>query len=536
MTFFIILDLHLIHQKINMKKISVLIVLLTVVVSMTNAQKSAFCGTTEFGAIAERLKANQAYLKKNPVSEREVKWVPVKFHIIAKSDGTGAVQEHKVLDMLCGMNEFYAPLDIQFYIKDGFNYFSNTAAATDPQSAGGTTQIKAKKVKGNVNVFISQAFTKAGLLGYYTEGYPGYQNDFLVIKKSEAGKGIYTVEHELGHFFSLLHPFNGWEDNDYDPAVHGNPVKILTSPNTSSEPPFQSIPVEFVNGKNCKTAGDLICDTPASYNFANNYWGSKGCLPMDASVKDYNGDVVNPDEENLMDYFNGCSSYHLSPEQQNLVKADLNTRIATFGNHKINVGYVPTSNIVTDKVNAPYPANKQTIENFGDITLDWEDVPGATHYFVMIDVTSAFTFQPKSAIVTSSNWTTSGLAKNKKYNWLVYPFNERSTCVGPSVFEFTTGAWPVASTEIKELENWKLQPNPAPNGMDVVISAQTIDNFTGDVSIYDVTGRLVHTQAKVQFYTGDNSVKISTNDLSAGMYMVQIKSHTGVSTQKLVIE
>ncbi|HMX84151.1 MAG TPA: hypothetical protein PLE23_12595, partial [Saprospiraceae bacterium] len=107
-----------------MKKIFITIFTLVSTVVMSTAQTSNFCGTTEFASIAARLKANKALLAKNPVQEREVKWVPMKFHIISKSDGTGAVQEHRVLDMLCGLNEFFAPLDIQFYIKDGFNYFS----------------------------------------------------------------------------------------------------------------------------------------------------------------------------------------------------------------------------------------------------------------------------------------------------------------------------------------------------------------------------------------------------------------------------
>lgn len=519
-----------------MKKIFITIFTLVSTVVMSTAQTSNFCGTTEFASIAARLKANKALLAKNPVQEREVKWVPMKFHIISKSDGTGAVQEHRVLDMLCGLNEFFAPLDIQFYIKDGFNYFSNTAAATDPQSAGGTTHMKAKKVKNVVNVFLPQSFTKPGLLGYYTEGYPGYQNDFLVVKKSQVGKGIYTIEHEIGHFFSLLHPFNGWEDNDYDPSVHGNPVKILTAPNFSLDPPFNAVPVEFVDQTNCEIAGDLICDTPASYNFANNYWGAKGCQPMDQSVKDYHGDVVNPDEENLMDYFNGCASYHLSPTQANLVKTDLTTRFATFGPQKLNGGYVPTADLVTSKVTAPNPAHQQTISNFGDIKLDWEDVPGATHYFVMLDVTSSFSFKPVSQIVTKSEWTATGLAKNKKYNWLVYPFNERSTCAGPAVFEFTTGSWAVSTTEIKELDKWTLQPNPAISGMDVMLNATTIDKFNASVCVMDITGKILHTQSDVHFFAGDNTVKISTDNLASGMYIVQIKSLSGVSTKKLVIE
>ncbi|MBL7831904.1 MAG: zinc-dependent metalloprotease [Saprospiraceae bacterium] len=519
-----------------MRKISLFVVLLLTSYASLTAQKQNFCGTTEFGALTERLKMNKELFKQNPVGERAIKWVPVKFHLISKSDGTGAVREDQVLDMLCGMNEFYAPLDIQFYIKDGFSYFSNTSAATDPQSQAGTTQIKGKKVKSVLNMFLAQSFATPGLLGYYTEGYPGYQNDFLVLKKSEVGKGIYTAEHELGHFFSLLHPFNGWEDNDYDPAVHGNPVKILTAPNTSSEPPFNPIAIEFVDQSNCQTAGDLICDTPASYNFANNYWAGKGCLPMDQSVLDYKGQVVDPDEQNVMDYFQGCTQYKFSTTQQNLINADLSNRFNTFGAQKINGTYVPNQDIITDKVTFPYPFHKSTISNFGDINLDWEDIPGATAYYVLIDVTSSFTFQPKSAIVTSSNWTATGLAKNKKYNWLVYPFNERSTCGGPSVFEFTTGAWVVSTSEIKELDNWKLQPNPAISGSEVIIQAQTIDNFVADILVYDITGRLMNVQNKVQFVSGENQINISTENLHKGMYMVQIKSESGVTSQKMIID
>lgn len=518
-----------------MRKLSSFITLLFLTAVSMNAQSGHFCGTTETGALTERLIKNKEYLKQNPVSERAIKWVPVKFHLIAKSDGTGAVKENQVLDMLCGMNEFYAPLDIQFYIKDGFSYFSNTAAATDPQSPAGTTQIKGKKVKSVLNMFLAQSFVTPGLLGYYTEGWPGYTNDFLVLKKSEVGKGIYTAEHELGHFFSLLHPFNGWEDNDYDPAKHGNPVNILTAPNISSEPPFNPVAIEFVDGSNCQTAGDLICDTPASYNFANSYWAGKGCTPMDESVKDYKNQVVNPDETNVMDYFQGCSQYQFSATQRNLINADLTNRINTFGNQKITATYVPNQDIVSEKVSKPYPADNSTIYNFGDINLDWEDVPGATHYFVMIDVTSAFTFQPKSAIVTTSNWTATGLAKNKKYNWLVYPFNERSTCAGSSVFEFTTGSWVVSASDIRELDNWKISPNPVSNGNDIVIQANATDEFNAEIQILDVTGRILN-KNDIRFFSGDNQIRLATEGLNAGMYVVQIKSESGISTQKLIIE
>ncbi|HMG16142.1 MAG TPA: hypothetical protein VK590_11880, partial [Saprospiraceae bacterium] len=336
------------------------------------AQKGNFCGTTETGAITKRLIENKKYLAAHPGFERAITYVPIKFHIISTDAGTGGVKESAILDMLCCLNEFYAPMDIQFFAKGGYNYFNSTSAANDPQSPAGELQLKSKKVKQMLNIFLCQSFTKAGLLGYYTEGYPGYQNDYLVIKKSEVSCGAKTAEHEIGHFFSLLHPFNGWEDNDYNPTVHGNPVNILTAPAMSSEPPFDPIAIEFVNETNCQTAGDLICDTPASYNFANSYWSSKGCVPLDNSVQDYNKQIVAPDVNNVMDYFANCSDYHFSNKQQDLIKTDLTNRKATFGNNKLNCTTTPNLNIITTNVLNPNIDSGKIIANYGDIKLDWE--------------------------------------------------------------------------------------------------------------------------------------------------------------------
>ena len=506
--------------------------------SSLSAQKGNFCGTTETGAITKRLIENKKYLATHPIFERAITYVPIKFHIISTDAGTGGVKESAILDMLCGLNEFYAPMDIQFFAKGGYNYFNSTAAATDPQSPAGELQLKSKKVKQMINIFLCQSFTKAGLLGYYTEGYPGYQNDFLVIKKSEVSSGAKTAEHEIGHFFSLLHPFNGWEDNDYDPLVHGNPVNILTAPTMSSEPPFNSIAIEFVDGTNCQTAGDLICDTPASYNFANSYWSSKGCVPLDNSVKDYHMQIVAPDVKNIMDYFAACSDYHFSNKQQDLIKTDLTNRKATFGNNKLNCTTTPNLNIITTNVLSPNIDSGKVIPNYGDIKLDWEDSPGATAYIVEIDGATNFASPAyKSAIVTASEWTAPGLVKNKKYYWHVYPYNEYSTCAGWSkTYGFTTGQWVVSTNDIKELDSWKINPNPANRNSVATLELNSLLTFTADIIVSDITGKTVLVKNSIAIQDGAQTIEISTANLNAGMYLVQLRTETGIATQKLVIQ
>ncbi len=522
-----------------MKKLFLMYLLGTLFFCTTlSAQKGNFCGTTETAALKERLIANKKMLASHPIFERAITYVPIKFHIIATDAGTGGVKEPAILDMLCGLNEFYAPMDIQFYAKGGYDYMSNTLAATDPQSSGGEFQLKAKKVKQMLNIFLCQSFTKAGLLGYYTEGYPGYQNDFLVIKKSEVSSSAKTAEHEIGHFFSLLHPFNGWEDNDYDPAIHGNPVNILVAPNTSLEPPFNPIDIEFVNESNCQTAGDLICDTPASYNFANKYWASKGCVPLDNSVQDHNKQIVAPDVKNIMDYFAGCSDYHFSATQQTLIKADLTNRKATLGANKLNCTTTPNLNIITTNVLSPNIDSGTVIPNYGDIKLDWEDIPGATSYIVEIDGATNFSsIFYKSAIVTVSEWTAPGLVKNKKYFWHVYPFNEYSSCAGFSkIYGFTTGQWLVSTNDIKELDSWKINPNPANRNSIATIELNSLKAFTADIIVSDITGKTLSIKNNVSIQDGAQSIEISTANLAGGIYLVQLKTETGISTQKLVIQ
>ena len=78
-----------------------------IAISFSSAQNT--CGTygdMEAPMIERLLRNKQAY-RNNPGTSRAPKYVPVKFHLVAKSDGTGRISELDVMEALCEVNEDY---------------------------------------------------------------------------------------------------------------------------------------------------------------------------------------------------------------------------------------------------------------------------------------------------------------------------------------------------------------------------------------------------------------------------------------------
>jgi len=96
-------------------------------------------------------------------------------------------------------------------------------------------------------------------------GYAG--GNIVFLRKGCLG----SLTHELGHVFGLAHPFAGGD--------------------------------ELVDGSNCATAGDRICDTPADPHIvgADIEW-QDGCEFI-YEGRDANGDFYQPDVGNIMSYY-----------------------------------------------------------------------------------------------------------------------------------------------------------------------------------------------------------------------------------------
>jgi PKD repeat protein len=233
------------------------------------------------------------------------------------------------------MNAFYANANMQFYICDGINYIddSNYYDFVDTDE---TALTSANNVTNLINIYFTNSATSGGnpVCGYAY--YPGGP-DTIIMVNSCALNGS-TLAHEMGHFFSLRH-------------THGGTAN------------------ELVDGSNCTTEGDYLCDTPAdptlSYSNVNsscNYIGT---------ATDANGDTYVPDPNNVMSYSRKECRTLFSPQQYARLYATFQTTRNNFNCAGFNIDFVAD--------NTQTCTNSLTV-NFSDNSVgatSWEwDVDG----------------------------------------------------------------------------------------------------------------------------------------------------------------
>ena len=106
----------------------------------------------------DKSKILEQSVKGDVANFRAVTYIPIWFHIVSKTDGTSAVSEGSILDMLCDMNKIYTnnATDMQFYLK-GFNYIKSDELYGTTRTSNAYTIMKADK---KLKIFqINQHFT-----------------------------------------------------------------------------------------------------------------------------------------------------------------------------------------------------------------------------------------------------------------------------------------------------------------------------------------------------------------------------------------
>lgn len=216
-------------------------------------------------------------------SSKVVNSIPIKAHIIRHSDGSGGLSISELNNAITNLNSIYVDAYMEFFLCDGINYI-NEDALCDFKKGDEKTLIETNNVNGLINIYFADYIentSEESICGYSDNA---GRNDVIVMKTKCATNGS-SLAHEMGHFFSLIH-------------THG---------------PDNTKTTELVDGSNCDTDGDGICDTAASPMLTeatvNNFCEYTGY------ETDTNGDKYVPDANNIMSYSKkGCRN-NFTPQQ-----------------------------------------------------------------------------------------------------------------------------------------------------------------------------------------------------------------------------
>lgn len=223
--------------------------------------------------------------------------IPIRAHIIRRANGTGGLSIAAWTNALTTLNILYYDANIQFVECGPPNIIFDDLYFNMPQTL--EIELHAEQGVPNVlNVYIpGGTLTSANgvsLCGYTYFPGSGHIQDLMVIKASCMTSGN-TLAHEAGHYLGLYH-------------THGK-VNCPTETDMTDE---------LVNGSNCSTAGDDVCDTPADPGLSGVNCSvllvDNNCV-YTGNATDSNGQLFAPDPRNIMSYSRSECRDYFSPEQ-----------------------------------------------------------------------------------------------------------------------------------------------------------------------------------------------------------------------------
>lgn len=478
--------------------------------------------------IKQRLMNNRANFSKQQVqtllSNRNTTYIPVIIHNVANSNGQGRTPEIDILNFMCGLNAIYADQDVQFYFYSPIRYRTSNAIDIDAFSFSSRVEMAGAAVNGVMNIFIGRSSSNPRASYYQGQG------DFIFLLQQQMSSAAKTEAHEIGHFFTLAHTFNGWEGVSAE-ASYAN----QNAPNAISGRAVERATRTGVTA-NCQTAADGFCDTPADY------YSDRTACPYSPTVRDPLGDAITPDESNIMSYaFDNCVN-NFTAEQKTAIIVDIAARnwLSQTPNN---------TTVVTGTPSVVSPANNQAafISN-PTVKLDWSNVTGATWYYIEVYGTSVpGLWLPNTndliykGLIYNSNsefdLPTGNLVAGKYYAWRVKALNETSTCAsfnGYSKFEAST-ATSISALPLEQQMSLKINNNPITTSY-IPMTIYSAEEIMGSIRIYGMDGREALSLTKQNLNAGETIVQLPAADLANGIYVAVVNTERGTIQKRLIIQ
>ena len=244
-----------------------------------------FCGTEvsedyfnimdEKREILENFEREYYQLKENRTSTA-ITNVPVKIHIVTQASGATSISESDIIAEIEEANSYLVNSFLEMNICDEVNYIANnTLYEFDTADQG---QLYSYHQPDILNIYFVESISSGGngICGYtYLPGSNSQYYDVIVMdNQCTTNNSGDTLLHEFGHHWNLIH-------------THGVQNGTLTD--------------ELVNGSNCETAGDRICDTPADPQLNGSNVSNVSCV-YSGNDTDGQGQPFDPDTSNIMSY------------------------------------------------------------------------------------------------------------------------------------------------------------------------------------------------------------------------------------------
>jgi len=469
------------------------------------------CGTSpeDFNILTQRL-LHERQSSTNPIRLRtDLKWIPIQFHVVTNSDQTNRADVMEIYDLVCELNMIFMNYDIQFFIADDFNFIASTDANNSQAEDSIQDLFISQKDSNAINIFVVKTID-GGYLGKYEVDIDG-----IILDRNEANdNGALLLSHLLGHFFNLLPTYHGWENEFYNPTIHGFPPPEISP---------SGVPTEKMDSSNCMDAGDFICDTKPNYTAL---WGLNNC-EINFTIYDPDSVLLEPDVDNFMSGTLDCNPIYTS-EQQVIIHTNLMTR-------DLAIDISPDVSPFSNPPNLLSPINGEITPAYNIVGLDWEDVPDATSYIVEVDRTSNFTFAPKIKFVTGGSYVEFEdiFEPDEIYYWRVKALKDGNVCGEVLGSQFKTGL--VSNTNrVDKISNFDVFPNPLNGEKYLNIEMETNQEFNAKIKIYNITNQIIQ-ERNVYFDFGKTNFKLNIEDLTAGIYIVSIETKSGFLNKKIAV-
>jgi hypothetical protein len=261
--------------------------------------------------------------------------IPVQIHLIVKANGITNLTVQQIRNELVSVNQFYSNANMVFYeclapeiIYDDslYNYEYDTEESI---------LLSQHYTNDVINIYFANT---ASVNGTQVCGYSQFPPsvDYAVMAASCSTNGS-TLAHELGHYFGLFH-------------THGDISQG-----------------ELVDGSNCSSDGDLICDTPADPVLSSSNVNSS-CVYTGTAL-DANSMPYAPDVTNIMSYSRKVCRNTFSVEQYYVINSVMQTErsnlycqsVTAINNHtKNSINLFP--NPGRDEIALMLPNAEQQVE------------------------------------------------------------------------------------------------------------------------------------------------------------------------------